>query len=206
MTKWMHWMFALAGLVFLSGCADTERSWAYPYRHRYDEPTTTPLLSRPYRSKDACEHARTYDIGLYRVPLDRCVLQPPITVGWIEWEFSVGFKTEKDGKITDYRKARPITQSWRDCRKLGDALLATFAGSDEEAVKPSEGITVSTAPGRVTITAEGESVTVTTSACRPIYIAHREAFTPLSATEFEGILARHRIKDGPDDPRPHTGR
>jgi hypothetical protein len=161
-------------LLFLSGCSsDTERSWAYKYRFTHEDATVSPRMSPYYRARDECEKERL-DASRYQTALDRCVLQPAIALGWVEWETVMDVKAQESNKPPEQERLSFITQSYGDCRKVRQGVEAELRKS------------LATMPG---VTAS-----VVTSACKPIYIANRDDFTPLQVSDFEGTLIRGRVK------------
>ena len=164
----------MMSLLFMSGCSDTERSWAYKYRFKFDEPSVTPRVSTAYRTKEECDsHMAEY--GAFRVALDRCVLQAPISIGWIEWETSVESKVQGPKEPIQRETLSVITQTFGDCRKVRREMLA---GLEKEMIPR--------APAEV-------GATISAGFCRPIYIRNRDEFTPLQVSEFEGVLVRGRV-------------
>ena len=164
----------VVSLIFVSGCSDTERSWAYKYRFKFEEQTATPRMSPAYRTKEECE-SQMAEYGSFRVTIDRCVLQPPISLGWFEWETSVEIKVQAPKEPIHQEILSVITQTFGDCRKVRGEMLA---GLEREMLPRS--------PAEVV-------ATISASSCRPIYIRNRDEFTPLQVSEFEGVLVRGRV-------------
>jgi hypothetical protein len=185
------WIFALAGVMLLSGCADTERSWAYSYRYSFDAPTVTPRLSRTYHTMGACEEAQRKDSRA----VDRCLPQPPITVYPIEWQMVITFASQERGQPLARDRMTLIMQTWRDCRTVRREYWGSMrAGLIASAERAGGRVTATrariTAGGRITIDGGGEGwATVAATTCRPVYIGDRRAYTPLHATDL-GILTR----------------
>jgi hypothetical protein len=162
-----------ACLFVLSGCSDTERSWAYKYRYKFEEPTVTPRLSTHYRTKEECEKQMA-EFSSFQVALDRCVLQPPISLGWIEWESSIDLRVRAPNEPTQEERFTFITQTLSDCRKLRSGMLTGL----QRNMMPK-------APANVT-------PKISAASCRPIYIGNRDEYTPLQVSDFEGILVRSK--------------
>ena len=164
----------MVSLLFVSGCSDTERSWAYKYRFKFDEPTVTPRTSAAYRTKEECE-SQMAEYGTFRLALDRCVLQAPISIGWIEWETAVETKVQTPKEPIQRETLSVITQTFGDCRKVRRDILT---GLKKEMIPQ--------APAEVV-------ATISAGFCWPIYIRNRDEFTPLQVSEFEGVLVRGRV-------------
>lgn len=166
---------SLVLLLVLGGCSgDTERSWAYPYRYTWEEPTVTQRVSKHYRTKEECERQRA-EFSRFQMALDRCVLQPPISLGWIEWEVSIVFKVQAANEPSQQSDVTFIAQTLSDCRKLRDGVTAGLQKEMQSHAAP------------------GVAVTVSEGSCKPVYIGRREEFTPLQVSDFEGILVRTRV-------------
>lgn len=159
------------GLLFLTGCSDTERSWAYKYRYTWDDATVTPRASTSYRTKEECE-TQMAEYSRFHVALDRCVLQPPISLGWIEWEASIDVKVQAPNEPIQEQRVSLITQTFGDCRKVRQGLVT--------------GLQKMPAPAPV-------SATISAGYCKPVYIANRDEYTPLQVSDFEGVLVRSRV-------------
>ena len=108
-------------LFFLGRCSDTERSWAYTYRYKFEEPTVTPRVSTYHRTKEECK-TQLVEFSRFQVALDRCVLQPPISLGWIEWETSIEIKAQAPKEPISQERMSFITQNFSDCRKVRHGL------------------------------------------------------------------------------------
>ena len=159
-------------LLFLSGCSDTERSWAYKYRYTHEEPTVTSRVSLHYRTREECEEEKA-KASRYQAAVDRCVLQAAIALGWIEWETVLEVKAQETNKPLEQERLVFITQSYRDCRKVRQGLETEL--------------------GKAFVAGTGVTGGVSAGACKPIYIANRDEFTPLQVSGFEGILVRGRV-------------
>jgi hypothetical protein len=193
---------AFASIIALSGCADTERSWAYPYRYRFEEPTMTPRMSETYRTPHECEDARMKHH--FTESLDRCTPQPPITVYPIEWQTSFHFTSQEPNGPVLRNGGTVITQTWRDCRTMRRFVLRMMAEVRQDIEQ--KGGPVSRTDNSMTVESSEGRVTIRGSECRPIYIADRDEFTPLRMTEM-GILARHSMADErARDAQSQTGR
>jgi hypothetical protein len=169
-------LLPVALTILLTGCSPgSERSWAYMYRHTWEEPSVTPRLSSFFRTEAECEKQKAELSTLLRV-VDRCVAQPPIPLGWIEWEATIGLRIEASGEQAAERFSF-IAQSLPDCWKVRDGMTGLL----ERDMK-------SRLPASVT-------VRVSATSCRPIYIRKREDFTPLQASDIDGILMRSRVAD-----------
>lgn len=161
----------VVSLLFLNGCSDTERSWAYRYRYTWDEPTVTPRVSMSYRTQEECA-TQMVEYSRFHVALDRCVLQPPISLGWIEWEASINIKVQAPNELIPEQRVSLIAQTFGDCRKVREGLLT--------------GLQKMPTPAPV-------SATISADYCRPVYIANRDEYTPLQVSDFDGVLVRSRI-------------
>jgi len=133
----------------------------------------TPRTSLYYRTEEECEK----QLAISRPGLmvtDRCTLQPPIPLGWVEWEASIEFKAQVPGEPGGQEIFSVITQTFTDCRKVSQGLVESV----EKARPPVP---------------PGSTVNVSRRFCKPVYIANRNDYTPLQVSGFEGVLVRGKV-------------
>jgi hypothetical protein len=139
-------------------------------------------MSANFRTKEECEKDVRESIKSQEL-IDRCVLQPPITLGWIEWEwvFELSGRNAPSEPI-QHTRWNVITQGYGECRRFRESMRLVLEKDREP--PPAW------ANGRMTF-----------SACKPVYIWDRLQYTPLQVSDVEGILVRTRtVKEGEKKP------